>query len=151
MTKDELAFAYTACTVLAVISHAFISSHSHLEQCVPSQCRLQSGSPAGANPAGIVSGRRTEPAGPAAPSLRTGRLIRRHKNTVTESPRKQRTECDNGGGGTQLTGVEALPHVQATSRREVSVQGRVVQACQRTHVTVTETRPNTPVTCEPPN
>lgn len=58
------------------------SLESYLERCVPSQCRLQSESPAGANPAGIVSDRHTTSADRAAPSPREGRLIQHtHTNT----------------------------------------------------------------------
>lgn len=55
-------------------------SHSHLEQCVPSQYRSQSESPAGANPAGIVSDHHKAPAGRAAPNPRMSHLIQ--KNTT---------------------------------------------------------------------
>lgn len=70
-------------------------SHSHLEQRVPSQCRSRSESPAGANPAGIVSDCRTAPAGRAAPCLRTSRLIQTHKNAIVNSLWMQDTEDDD--------------------------------------------------------
>lgn len=71
------------------------SFRSYLERCVPSQCRLRSESPAGANPAGIVSDRHTTSADRAAPSPQKVRLIQTHENTITDELRKQDTECDS--------------------------------------------------------
>lgn len=77
-----------------VLLYILSITRSHLEQCVPSQCRLQSESPAGANPVGIVSDRHTASAGRAAPNPQMGRLTQRQKQSQICYGSK--TPCETG-------------------------------------------------------